>query len=321
MTSLGFDTIWVLPNLGSLQLFLGVFPLIIAIYLLMTCLAKSCAPTVRQRQKKMRSFVFWRWPLGFLKDNYTVIAICSMYNMRYASWGIPEARLNSTISLSLLILLSIYPFAQQAFLYIKRRSLSKKAFQAKYGVVYKGLHLSDKRFLYQPLFYYARRMLVPMSVVFYPKVFILHYSVLVLTGLATIVLIGIQRPFGSNTKNNVEILEETVILVIMYHIFCFTDWMPDLQVKHALGYSVTVCVLLHLFTFLGFDLGSSIKQHCRKLKKKKLLRKAHKHAEKQKLERKPAIQKYARSLKHRQAQLLNEQQIDKLNDRSIDPNE
>ena len=261
MESLGFDTTWILPNLGSLLLFLGLFPLMVVIYAIETCLARSCAPGLRERQQRMRSFVFWRWPIGFLKDNYIVIAICSMYNLRYASWTIAEARLNSGISLGLLTFLVIYPFAIQAYLYTQRSLLSDQSFRASFGVAYRGLSLQGMNFLYQPLFYFMRRVLVPMSIIYYPKVFILHYSVLVLTGLATIVLLGVQRPFDTRIRNNAQILEESTIIVIMYHIFCFTDWMSDLKVRHAVGYSVTACVLLHLFIFIGFSLGSSARTY------------------------------------------------------------
>ena len=111
MESLGFDSVWILPNLGSLLLFLGLYPLMIAIYAILTGLTNSCAPRLKNQQKKMRAFVFWSWPIGFLKDNYIVIAISALYNMRYASWSIYEARINSATSLSFIIFLLWYPFA------------------------------------------------------------------------------------------------------------------------------------------------------------------------------------------------------------------
>ena len=49
MESSGFDTIWILPNLGSLVIFLGIYLLMIVIYLLMACLVIRCIPKIGKR--------------------------------------------------------------------------------------------------------------------------------------------------------------------------------------------------------------------------------------------------------------------------------
>ena len=40
-------------------------------------------------------------------------------------------------------------------------------------------------------------------------------------------------------------------MLTMYHIFCFTPFISDPLVKHFVGYSLIVSVMLHLFGFLG----------------------------------------------------------------------
>ena len=57
---------------------------------------------------------------------------------------------------------------------------------------------------------------------------IVHYLTLTISGIATMVLIGVKKPFKTRTRNKVEILEESVIIELMYHMFCFTDWINDL---------------------------------------------------------------------------------------------
>ena len=66
----------------------------------------------------------------------------------------------------------------------------------------------------------------------------------------------------------------------MYHIFCFTDWMPDLKVRYYLGYSVIVCILTHLFFFIIFSLWVAVRAKINKMRRKKILKRAHKHAKK-----------------------------------------
>ena len=49
MESLGFETVWLLPNLGSLLLFLCLFPIMIGIMLASICLGKLGCASIRRR--------------------------------------------------------------------------------------------------------------------------------------------------------------------------------------------------------------------------------------------------------------------------------
>ena len=110
-----------------------------------------------------------------------------------------------------------------------------------------------------PLFFHYRRLLIPLSVILFPSHIIVHYFTLVMTGVATIMMIGYAKPFQSKMRNMAEITEEVGTIVIMYHIFCFTDWIPDLEVRHNLGYSVIVCMGIQLFGYLAVLLFMSLK--------------------------------------------------------------
>ena len=92
------------------------------------------------------------------------------------------------------------------------------------------------------MFFYYRRLLVPLSVILFPTILILQYATLVMSGIFTIIVIGYNKPFKSSSRNKVEMFEEAGIIVIMYHIICFTDWVPDLEVRHNLGYSLIGCM-------------------------------------------------------------------------------
>lgn len=83
-----------------------------------------------------------------------------------------------------------------------------------------------------------------MSVVAFPDIFIVHYAVITAAIISTMIFIGHETPFASSMRNKAEVLEQLAILVIIYHIFCFTDWLPDLFVRHNLGYSLISCIVL-----------------------------------------------------------------------------
>ena len=69
--------------------------------------------------------------------------------------------------------------------------LTQKSFHKKFNQAYKGLDTKDGKYFLYPLFFYYRRLLVPMSIIFWPGVIFVQYSTMVITGVATIILVGI----------------------------------------------------------------------------------------------------------------------------------
>ena len=121
MEVLGFDTNWLLPNLGSAILFFGLYPCMVAYYLALKCLSEKCkVKSCRRRRIAMRGVVFWNWPISFFRDSYVVIAICTIYNIKYARWNPDEAATNSGLAFALLGFLILQPLVLQLFLYCKR---------------------------------------------------------------------------------------------------------------------------------------------------------------------------------------------------------
>ena len=61
--------------------------------------------------------MFWNYPIKFLKQSFSVIVICCLLNIKYMSWKIDEAILNSSLSTILFAFLLLYPALIQIFLY------------------------------------------------------------------------------------------------------------------------------------------------------------------------------------------------------------
>lgn len=118
-----------------------------------------------------------------------------------------------------------------------------------------------------------------MSVILWPNVIFVQISILILSGIATIILLGYTKPFTSNSANRKEIIQEIIIIFISYHIFCFSSWLPDLKMRHWIGYSIIACVLAQLFVTLLVIAIQSLHNHCISLKRRKLLRKSKRLAQ------------------------------------------
>ena len=106
------------------------------------------------------------------------------------------------------------------------------------------------------MFYY-RRLILPLVILFFNKLLIVQFIAMLILGLISILLIALQKPFkGSNL---VEMGHEIVIILIMYHMFCFTEFVPDPEVRHIIGYSVVFITFLHLMVFYTMAIYQAIK--------------------------------------------------------------
>ena len=76
--------------------------------------------------------------------------------------------MNTGLSLSILGFLILYPFLMQSFLYYRRAHLKKKSFKKKYSQAYNGLEEKNLKFLLYPIFFYYRRILIPLSIILFP---------------------------------------------------------------------------------------------------------------------------------------------------------
>ena len=82
---LGINSIWVLPNLSSLLLFLCVYPSLLLILLILYIFSRYFK-TCNRPMERLSSVVFWNWPIKQLNDNFIVIVISSLINIKYGSW-------------------------------------------------------------------------------------------------------------------------------------------------------------------------------------------------------------------------------------------
>ena len=231
--SLGFESTWLIPNLGSILFFVGLFVLVLLVLLLFSKVPCCCYKTTGTLEFGMQTqgMLFWNMPIGFLKSSYSVISICCLLNIAYMSWNEKDAIINSTLSCIIFGFLLVYPGLIQLFLYKRSSEMKRKAFQNKYIAAYEGLIIEDQKFILQPIFFFYRRILLPMFVILFPSNLTTQFFALEITGLATIMMIGYTIPFKSPSRNKAEMLEEVAIIILMYHMLCFSDWQPDMKTR------------------------------------------------------------------------------------------
>ena len=184
-----------------------------------------------------------------------------------------EAAINTGLSYALLAFISIYPLCMQTFLYKRRDSLKQEGFRKRFGSAYDSLDEKKNRFLIYPLFSFYRKLFICMSIILAPTIFIAQYFILTITSIAIIILIGNTLPFKKANRNRSELFYESYIIFFMYHILCFTDFVPEEGIKNYVGYSAITCLLLHCLCFYVGLLYFTIRGLTRRCKRKIFIKK------------------------------------------------
>lgn len=99
------------------------------------------------------------------------------------------------------------------------------------------------------------------------------------TGSAVIALIAYKRPLKTPRMNQAEIIEELTVLSLMYLIPCFTDWMPDLEVRNRIGYVFIFIIVAMFVIFISVKQFMSAKNKCKLHARRKFIKKSMKNAE------------------------------------------
>ena len=173
LESLGFETTWMIPNLGSVIFIFVNYFILLGVLLVMKALTYCFPDKIRGRAHSLSKFLLWRWPIRFLKDSWAVVAICCLVNVAYSSWSTIESRLNSAFAVIMLAFMMLYPALMQLYLYFKRHLLRDREFKDRFHAAYGGLIIVKNKFVVYPLFFYYRRTLCLMCIIFFPSIFIL----------------------------------------------------------------------------------------------------------------------------------------------------
>ena len=93
-------------------------------------------------------------------------------------------------------------------------------------------------------------------------------------GLVNLCYLVKYRPFDDNRVNNLEIMNEATNFVMLYHVMCFTDFVPEAEDRYFIGWSFVACICMNLMvhlTLLIMDTTAQIKESCKEkcCKKKK----------------------------------------------------
>ena len=181
-------------------------------------------------------------------EMYIIVALCCLINLQQLSWSSPWEAMNATASVIVFVVLIIIPVGISILLHNNKDKLSIREIKSKYGTVYSEIrtNIDGNGLIKYVSSYYIRRLVLAATVVMLGHVLVIQFFIFVMTSIFQVILVGFIDPYITKQLNTNEIINETITIFIMYHIFCFTDWVPDAKVQYNLGYSCLFFNFLHL---------------------------------------------------------------------------
>ena len=238
--------------MGSLGLIFVIYVLAI---LLLFCI-KPCRDKNKHVSKlsiRLTHTLFYNSYISIMTESYSLIAVCCCISFSIISFDSYGVAIQSFTSLTFFTMLIAFPIITVRHLSKNFSQLEKVGFKAKYGEFYEGLKLSNGPVVFwQPIWFLIRRFLLATTIVWRHRVLVLQ--VVQMTGqiITAVIIIGNVRPFTDPKKSRFEFFNEIMIMLVMYHIICFSPFVPSLETKFLLGYSVCFVVSMHLVINLYF---------------------------------------------------------------------
>ena len=127
---------------------------------------------------------------------------------------------------------------------------------------------SKKWILYFPSFLLIRRVIFAVAV--FSMSDLLAFQLLILIGSAMINAVYLLAlwPLENVRDTKLEVFNEGTNLLLLYHLMCFSDMVPQHQIRYTIGYSFITTASINIGTHLILILMENIGVIRLKMKKK-----------------------------------------------------
>jgi len=124
--------------------------------------------------------------------------------------------------------------------------------------MWKGLSTEDRGFVVYHWYFLLRRFMIGVLCVFSRSTLFYQVSGLVFNIIFGAIIAGNTQCMEDKRLNTIEYFNETMIMMVMYCLICFTDFVPDKDTKSLIGNVCQVFVIFHIVFNLSFLFGDYI---------------------------------------------------------------
>ena len=256
--ALGYESLYFLQNLGSLAIFFAAY--FVALVFLLLCKCLCCCECCRWIIDRLSRNLLFGPLINLISGSYTAVIVSCMIHVQHMCWNSYGEITQSLATIFFLVLFLAFPLVESLYLVYRFDDLGEEEMQVRHGAFTSDLDLRrGRRVLLQPVWFYLRRIIIGVAVVFLNENAVWQFLLLIFTVLVQMIVLGILEPFESRSRVRQEILDESVVMVVLYHFMCFSDFVPDVTARLLLGYSLITFVVVWLLGRLGWNMWTNLK--------------------------------------------------------------
>ena len=154
------------------------------------------------------------------------------------SWDSPSLITASILTYLSLGIAFVFPFFVLALLLRCRSRMEEPSVEKRIGAIYENINLSRKSAFLFTFFFLGRRLIFVVSIFYLGAWPIFQIFFLFFQSYAMLVYLMAVRPFHSKLMNALEVVNEVSVLIAIYHLLCFTEFVPDPNLHDSIGFSL-----------------------------------------------------------------------------------
>ena len=229
----------------------------------------------------MRVVLSLRWGYLFtlIIQSYLDISVGSMLSSEQAELKTPSDIFDFGFTLVCMLGIFVFPILNFIFLHRNVDQLDKKEFKDKFGSLYNGCvtHSATKRqgVIKMSNWFLFRRFITAVNLVYVRNLTIwFQLSLSVCLCLADVCIKLYLSPYASTIAGFINFFNDTIVLILSYFMFVFTDLTPSQEDKYLIGWVYNGLVGLLVVSNLFLILYCGIKDVVKKIKAKQALKNA-----------------------------------------------
>lgn len=270
--ALGFESEYLLVNIGSLVLPWLMQAVFLVILLLIVCCGCKSDLAYKLHRRIFR-FIFWGANITLVNESYMVVIVCLLINVQNLDFSTKGLSAMSAICLAFLVLYTIIP---ALFLFRICRNhkenngklkLQEPKWRAMYGAFYLDLSLkSGRKIFLHPGFFLLRRFLIAVAVTFTGNYFFWQFLLFVSQIIVQVMIIGMGVFPAVASENRSRYFNELIMMLSAYPLLAYTPWVQNDQKRFYVGYISISAIVIHLLVNFGPIIIETIKNCTRKIR-------------------------------------------------------
>ena len=262
----GYDsTLFITNNQGFLFNCTTSFALGLALLIIILLLKKWDKPILVEKRAELQNYLVSNWTIKIFMESYLNLCLFSLVNLEEMHWDndFEAIRFSNVVSILIFLTCLTIPPIMLAWFWVNRAKWRDEDFIEKAGSFFEGVRHDKEHevslMIWQSIFF-LRRMVLSLTLAMWQNFFWGQIVFQYIFSVGLVILIKYSSPLESRFANNMAVFNECTIVLILYMLMYFTDFVIDPNWRHSFG-SMYIAILFIFtcvhFAFIIYESGRS----------------------------------------------------------------